>query len=133
MEVDLLRGILGPGRRSWARKVSEERIGPAISKSATSTLSLARTHSTASPSGVERRGVYAAEAADPGAVCERDRDGARDLRGGSGVAALFRGQRARADAGAVGHAHGGVAESKRLGSGEPGADIAMASAANFAT
>src|SRR5687767_1025712 len=59
------------------------------------------------------------------AVRKRDRDGARDLWGRGRVAALFRGQRARADAGAVGHARGGAAESERLGSGEAGADLAV--------
>src|SRR5436190_9866405 len=73
-------------------------------------------------------GAAFAEAEDPGAVCERDRDGAGDLRGGSGVAALFRGQRARIDAGAIGDAGGGVAESERLGSGASGNDVAVAAA-----
>ena len=77
-------------------------------------------------------GVALAEATHPGAVRERDRDGARDLRGGSGVPALFRGQRAGTDAGAIGAAGGGVAESERLGSGEPGQDVAMAAAVDFA-
>ena len=77
-------------------------------------------------------GVAVAEAADPGAVCERDRDGARDLRGGSGVAALLRGQRARVDAGAIGHAGGCVAESERVGSEESGGDVKVEAAAHFA-
>ena len=47
-------------------------------------------------------GAAAAEAAHHGAVCERDRDGARDLRRRSRLAALFRRQRARSVAGAVG-------------------------------
>src|SRR4029450_1493285 len=65
-------------------------------------------------------GGAVAEAAHPGTVCERDRDGTRDLRGRSGLAALFRGQRARSDAGAVGHAGGSPAESEGLGAGEAG-------------
>ena len=78
-------------------------------------------------------GGAVAEAAHPGAVCKRDRDGARDLRGRSSLAALFRRQRARSYAGAVGHAGGGPAESERLGSDEAGPDVAMASAAHSAT
>ena len=77
-------------------------------------------------------GVAVAEAADPGAVCERDRDGARDLWGGSGVAALVRGERARADAGAIGDAGGGVAESERVGSEESGDDATVAAAVDSA-
>jgi hypothetical protein len=78
-------------------------------------------------------GGAAPEAAYHGAVCKRDRDGARDLRGRSGLAALFRGQRAQSDARAVGHAGGSPAESERLGSNEAGQDVALASAAYFAT
>jgi hypothetical protein len=77
-------------------------------------------------------GVALAEAADPGAVCERDRDGARDLWSRSGIAALFRGQRARANAGAIGDAGGGVAESERVGSGASGDDVMVAAATHFA-
>src|SRR4029077_11134068 len=78
-------------------------------------------------------GGAVAEAAHPGAVCKRYRDGPRDLRGRSGLAALFRRQRARSYAGAVGHAGGGPAESERLGSDEAGPDVTLASAAHFAT
>src|SRR5436305_14607914 len=78
-------------------------------------------------------GGAVAEAAHPGAVCKRDRDGARDLRGRSSIAALFRRQRARSYAGAVGNDGGGPAESKRLGSDEAGQDVAMASATHSAT
>src|SRR5438045_9682972 len=78
-------------------------------------------------------GNAVAEAAHPGALCKRDRDGARDLRGRSSLAALFRRQRARFYAGAIGHARGGPAESERLGSDESGQDVAMASAAYLAT
>src|SRR6266436_7259901 len=78
-------------------------------------------------------GGVVAEAAHPGAVCKRDRDGARDLRGRSSLATLFRRQRARSYAGAIGHAGGGPAESERLGSGESGSDATLASAAYFAT
>ena len=77
-------------------------------------------------------GNAVAEAAHPGAVCKRDRDGARDLWGRSSLAALFRRQRARYYAGAVGHAGGGPAESERLGSEESGSDVATASAAHSA-
>src|SRR5437868_11763933 len=78
-------------------------------------------------------GNAVAEAAHPGAVCKRDRHGARDLRGRSCLAALFRRERARSDAGAVGHAGGGPAESERLGSDEAGQDAPMASAAYITT
>src|SRR5205085_11621688 len=78
-------------------------------------------------------GGVVAQAAHPGAVCKRDRDGARDLRGRSSLAALFRRQRARSYAGTVGHAGSRPAESERLGSEETGQDVAMASAAHFAT
>src|SRR2546421_8363356 len=78
-------------------------------------------------------GNAVAEAAHPGAVCKRDRDGARDLRGRSSLAALFRRQRARSHAGAVGHAGGGPAESERLGSDEAGQKVTTASAAHSAT
>src|SRR5438874_2555459 len=78
-------------------------------------------------------GNAVAEAAHPGAVCKRDRDGARDLRGRSSLAALFRRQRAWSYAGAVGHAGGSPAESERLGSDESEPDVALASAAHFAT
>src|SRR6267154_150177 len=78
-------------------------------------------------------GDAVAEAAHPGAVCKRDRDGARDLRGRSSLATLFRRQRARPNEGAVGHSGGGPAESERLGSDEAGPDVTLASAAYFAT
>src|SRR5438046_5354590 len=78
-------------------------------------------------------GGAVAEAAHPGAVCKRDRDGARDLRGRSGLAAFFRRQRARPNAGPIGNAGGGPAESERLGSDEAGPDVTLASAAYFAT
>src|SRR5580765_867092 len=78
-------------------------------------------------------GGAVAEAAHPGALCERDRDGARDLRGGSSLAALFRRQRAGSHAGTVGHAGGSPAESERLGSDEAGPDVTPAPAAHFGT
>src|SRR4029077_18083955 len=78
-------------------------------------------------------GNAVAEAAHPGAICKRDRDGARDLRGRSSLAALFRRQCARSYAGAVGHVGGGPAEPERLGSDEAGQDVALASAAHSAT
>src|SRR5207247_3337096 len=78
-------------------------------------------------------GGAVAEAAHPGAVCKRDRDGARDLRDRSSFAALFRCQRARSYTGPIGNAGGRPAESERLGSDEAGQDVAMASAAHFAT
>src|SRR5437763_16950421 len=78
-------------------------------------------------------GNAVAEAADPGAVCKRDRDGARYLRGRSSLAALFRRQRARPNERAVGHAGGGPAESERLGPDETWRDVTMASAAHSAT
>src|SRR5947208_14380546 len=78
-------------------------------------------------------GGAVAEAAHPGAVCKRDRDRARDLWGRSSLAALFRRQRARSYAGAVGNAGGRLAESERLGSDEAGQDVTMASAAHSAT
>src|SRR5438105_3640380 len=78
-------------------------------------------------------GGVVAEAAHPGAVCKRDRDGARDLRGRSSLAAVFRRQRARSYAGTVGHASGSSSESERLGSDEAGQDVTLASAAHFAT
>src|SRR4051812_5332746 len=71
-------------------------------------------------------GGAVAEAAHPGAVCERDRDGARDLWGGSGVAVLFWGQRPQSYAGAIGDAGGGVAESEKVGSGASGDDVKVA-------
>src|SRR2546423_15015750 len=74
-----------------------------------------------------------AEAAHPGAVCKRDRDGTRDLRGRSSLAVLFRRQRARSYAGAVGHAGSGPAESERLGSDESRQEVTMASATHSAT
>src|SRR6266567_1602471 len=73
------------------------------------------------------------EAAHPGAVCKRDRDGARDLRGRSCLAALFQRQRAWSYAGTVGHAGGRPTESERLGSDETEQNVAMASAAHSAT
>src|SRR5258705_6408257 len=51
-------------------------------------------------------GNAVAEAAHSGAVCKRDRDGARDLRGRGSLAALFRCQRAWSYARTVGHAGG---------------------------
>src|SRR5437762_14042372 len=78
-------------------------------------------------------GGAVAEAAHPGVVCKRDRDGARDLRGRSSLAALFRRQRARPNEGAVGNAGGGTAESERVGSDEAGQDVTLASAAHSAT
>src|SRR6184192_2262347 len=78
-------------------------------------------------------GGAVAEAAHPGAVCKRDRDGARDLRGRSSLAALFRRQRARSYAGSIGNAGGRPAESERLGSDEAGQDSPMASAPYSAT
>ena len=78
-------------------------------------------------------GGAVAEAAHPGAVRKCDRDGARDLRGRSSLAALFRRQRARSYAGTVGHAGGSSAESERLGSHESEPDVTMASAAHSAT
>src|SRR5882757_3845094 len=78
-------------------------------------------------------GGAVAEAAHPGAVCKRDRDGARNLRGRSSLAALFRRQRARSYEGAIGNAGGRPAESERLGSEESGPDVTMASAAHSAT
>src|SRR5690348_13258551 len=78
-------------------------------------------------------GNAVAEAAHPGAVCERDRDGARDLRGRSSVAALFRRQRARSYPGTVGHAGGRHAESERLGPDETEPNVTLASAAYSAT
>src|SRR5262245_635848 len=78
-------------------------------------------------------GSAAPEAAYHGAVCKRDRDGARDLRSRSCLAALFRRQRARSYAGAVGHAGGGPTESEGLGSDEAGQDAPMASAAHSPT
>src|SRR5438552_19135040 len=78
-------------------------------------------------------GGAVAEAGHPGAVCKRDRDGAWDLWGRSSLAALFRRQRARSYAGAVGHAGSGPTESETLGSDESRQDVTMASAAYFAT
>jgi len=78
-------------------------------------------------------GGAVAEATHPGAVCQRDRDGARDLWGRSGFTALFRRQRERSNEGAVCNAGGGPAESERLGPDEPEPDFAMASAAHSAT
>src|SRR6478609_3881385 len=78
-------------------------------------------------------GNAVAEAAHPGAVCKRDRDGARDLRGRSSLAALFRRQRARSYAGAVSRAGSSPAESERLESDRAGQDVAKASAAHSAT
>src|SRR5215472_16799801 len=78
-------------------------------------------------------GSAVAEAAHPGALCKRDRDGARDLWGRSRLTALFRRQRARPNEGAVCNAGGGPAESERLGSEKPKRDVAMASAAHSAT
>src|SRR5262249_14165401 len=71
-------------------------------------------------------GGAVAETAHPGAVCKRDRDGARDLWDRSGLTALFRRQRARPNERAVCNAGGGPAESERLGSQEPEPNVAMA-------
>src|SRR5947209_1866673 len=73
------------------------------------------------------------EAAHPGAICKRDRNGARDLRGRSSLAALFRRQRARSYAGPIGNAGGRPAESERMGSDEAGQDVTLASAPYSAT
>src|SRR5438477_1131467 len=78
-------------------------------------------------------GGAVAEATHPGAVCKCDRDGTRDLRGRSSLAALFRRQRARPNEGAVGHAGGRPAESERLGSDEAGQDVTLASTPYSAT
>src|SRR5207248_5545329 len=78
-------------------------------------------------------GNAVAEAAHPGAVCKRDRDGARDLRGRSSLAALFRRQRARPNERAVCNAGGGSAESERVAPDETWRDVTMASAAHSAT
>src|SRR5213079_3641260 len=78
-------------------------------------------------------GGAVAEAAHPGAICKRDRDGARDLRGRSSFAALFRRQRARSYAGPIGNAGGRPAKSERLGSDEARENITMASAPYSAT
>src|SRR4029077_16686905 len=78
-------------------------------------------------------GGAVAEAAHPGAVCKRNRDGARDLRGRSSLAALFRRQRARSYARPIGNAGGRPAESERLGSEESEPDVTIASAAHSAT
>src|SRR5437667_9571286 len=78
-------------------------------------------------------GGAVAEAAHPGAVCKRDRDGARDLRGRSSLTALFRRQRARSYAGPIGNAGGGPAESESLGSDESRQDVTMASATHSAS
>src|SRR5437762_12121612 len=73
-------------------------------------------------------GGAVAEAAHPGAICKRDRDGARDLRGRSSFAALFRRQRARSYAGPIGNAGGRPAKCERLRSDEAGQAITLASA-----
>src|SRR4030095_8229492 len=78
-------------------------------------------------------GGAVAKAAHPGAVCKRDRDGARDLWGRSGLTALFRRQRGRPNAGAVGNGGGGPAESETLGSDETRRGLTIASAAHSAT
>ena len=78
-------------------------------------------------------GDSAAEAAHLRALRKRNRDGTRDLRGGSRIAPLFRRQRARSYSGAVGHAGGSPAKSERLGSDEAEREVAMASAAHSAT
>src|SRR5438309_6677563 len=78
-------------------------------------------------------GGAVAEAAHPGTVCKRDRDGARDLRGRSGLTALFRRQRARPNEGAVCDAGGGPPESERLGPDKTWWDVTVASAAHSAT
>src|SRR5256885_15935670 len=73
-------------------------------------------------------GGAVAEAAHPGTVCKRDRDGAGDLRDRSGLAALFRRQRARPNEGAVCNAGGGPTKSEGLGPDETRRDVTMASA-----
>src|SRR5215813_4993893 len=78
-------------------------------------------------------GGAVAEAAHPGVIRKRDRDGARDLWGRSGLTALFRRQRARSNERAVCNAGGGLAESERLGSDETRHYVTMASAAHSAT
>src|SRR5947209_5258163 len=78
-------------------------------------------------------GNAVAEAAHPGAVCKRDRDGTRDLRGRSSFEVLFRRQRARSYTGPIGNAGGRPAESERLGSDEAGPDVTLASAPYSAT
>jgi len=78
-------------------------------------------------------GGAVAEAAHPGIVCKRDRDGARDLRGRSSLTALFQCQRARPNEGAVCNAGGYSAESERLGPDESWPDVTMASAPHSAT
>src|SRR5204862_5327474 len=78
-------------------------------------------------------GGAVAKTAHPGTVCKRDRDGARDLRGRSSFAALFRRQRARSYAGPIGNAGGRPAESERVESDEAVQDVAMASAPYSAT
>ena len=78
-------------------------------------------------------GGAVAEAAHPGAVCKRDRDGTRDLRSRSSLAALFRRQRARSYAGPIGNTGGRPAESERVGSDEAGQNVALASAPYSAT
>src|SRR5215471_2381230 len=98
-------------------------------------LSLAGTFLDQERTGVvlhDLDGGAVAEAAHPGAVRKRDRDGTRDLWGRSGFTALFRRQRARSNEGAVCNAGGRPAESERLGSEEPEPDVAMASAAHSA-
>src|SRR6185312_15994987 len=72
-------------------------------------------------------GGAVAEAAHTGAVCKRDRDGTRDLRSRSSLAALFRRQRAWPNEGAIGYVGGGLAESERLGPDEAGQDVTLAS------
>src|SRR5436190_9896262 len=78
-------------------------------------------------------GDVVAEAAHPGTVCKRDRDGARDLRGRSSLTALFRRRRARPNERAVCNAGGGSAESERLGPDEAGQNFTLASAPYSAT
>src|SRR5260370_24322945 len=78
-------------------------------------------------------GGAVAEAAYPGAVCKRDRNGARDLRGRSRIAPLFRRQRARSYAAPIGNARGRPAASERLRTDEAEREVAMAPAAHSAT
>src|SRR5207249_11474939 len=78
-------------------------------------------------------GGAVAEAAYPGAVCKRDRDGARDLRGRRGLTALFRRQRARPNERAVCNAGGGPGESEWLGPHDTWRALTKASAAHSAT
>jgi len=78
-------------------------------------------------------GGAAAKAAHSGTVRQCDRDGTRDLWGGSGGAAFLRRERAPVDAEAIGHAGCGAAESERLEPGATESGVAAASGANSQT